>query len=102
MAVLRRRPGAIATGILMMSRVRQPLIERNPYWMSDVAYGFTYVTHGLTGVGFVGLIIAHIYFALRPEKLWMTKAMIFGTITRRQYLEHHDPDRWVSSKVSTK
>jgi hypothetical protein len=46
-------------------------------------------------VGFVGLIIAHIYFALRPEKLWLTKSMIFGTITRRQYLEHHDPDRWI-------
>ena len=46
------------------------------------------------GVGFVGLIIAHIYFALRPEKLWITKAMVFGYITRREYLEHHDPDRW--------
>ena len=102
LAVLVAGLGAIATGIMMMSRVRQPLMERNPYWMSDVAYGFTYVTHGLTGVGFVGLIIAHIYFALRPEKLWVTKAMIFGTISRRQYLEHHDPDRWVSSKVSTK
>jgi len=102
LAVLVAGLGAIATGIMMMSRVRQPLMERNPYWMSDAAYGFTYVTHGLTGVGFVGLIIAHIYFALRPEKLWVTKAMIFGTISRRQYLEHHDPDRWVSSKVSTK
>ena len=48
------------------------------------------------GVGFVGLVIAHIYFALRPEKLWITKAMIFGTISRREYLEHHDPDRWVA------
>ena len=43
------------------------------------------------GVGFVGLVIAHIYFALRPEKLWITKAMIFGTISRRNYLEYHDP-----------
>ena len=42
----------------------------------------------------VGLVIAHIYFALRPEKLWITKAMIFGTISRRDYLTHHDPDRW--------
>ena len=24
------------------------------------------------------------------------KSMIFGYITRRQYLEHHDPDRWVA------
>ncbi len=51
--------------------------------MSDPAWGVTYVLHGLGGVGFVGLIIAHIYFALRPEKLWITKSMVFGYITRR-------------------
>ena len=84
----------VATGILMMWRVRTDIVERNPYIMSDPAWGLTYVLHGLMGVGFVGLVIAHIYFALRPEKLWITKSMIFGYITRRQYLEHHDPDRW--------
>ena len=88
----------IGTGIVMMWRVRTGLVERNPYLFSDTTWGLTYVTHGLMGVGFVGLVIAHIYFALRPEKLWVTKAMIFGTITRREYLEHHDPDRWVADK----
>ncbi|MCA1584334.1 MAG: cytochrome b/b6 domain-containing protein [Acidobacteria bacterium] len=91
----------IATGLLMMYRVRTPLLERNPYVMSDPAWGFTYVLHGVAGVGFVGLIIAHIYFALRPEKLWITKAMVFGTITRRQYLEYHDPDRWRAEPSGT-
>ena len=42
----------------------------------------------------VGLVIAHVYFAVRPEKWWITKSMILGWITRRQYLEHHDPERW--------
>ena len=84
----------IGTGIMMMARIRNPIIDRNPYWLTDTSWGLTYVLHGLAGVGFVGLIIAHIYFALRPEKLWITKSMIFGYITRRQYLEHHDPDRW--------
>lgn len=90
--------GVIATGILMMWRVRTGIIERNPYILSDATWGITYVVHGLMGVGFVGLVIAHIYFALRPEKLWVTKAMIFGTISRRHYLEHHDPERWVADK----
>jgi hypothetical protein len=85
----------------MMVRVRNPLVGRDPYMMSDPAWGFTYVLHGLAGVGFVGLIIAHIYFALRPEKLWITKAMIFGYITRRQYLEHHDPERWKVAPTGT-
>jgi cytochrome b subunit of formate dehydrogenase len=84
----------IVTGLLMMVRIRTPFLERNPYVMSDQAWGWTYVLHGLAGVGFVGLIIAHIYFALRPEKLWITRSMILGYITRREYLEHHDPDRW--------
>jgi hypothetical protein len=35
-----------------------------------------------------------VYFAIRPEKWWITKSMIFGWITRRQYIEHHEPERW--------
>ena len=37
-----------------------------------------YVLHGLSGVGLVGLTMAHIYFAIRPEKIWITKGMVFG------------------------
>lgn len=98
LAVMVAGLAVIATGILMMWRVRTGIVERNPYLLTDATWGITYVVHGLMGVGFVGLVIAHIYFALRPEKLWITKSMIFGTISRRQYLEHHDPDRWVADK----
>jgi formate dehydrogenase subunit gamma len=84
----------VGSGILMMYRVRTPLFGRNPYLFSDSTWGITYVLHGLAGVGFVGLVIAHIYFAVRPEKFWITKSMIFGSISRRDYLTHHDPDRW--------
>ena len=89
----------IGSGIMMMWRVRNAITPRNPYIFTDTTWGLTYVTHGLMGVGFVGLVIAHIYFALRPEKLWITKGMIFGYITKRQYLEYHDPSRWVPEKT---
>jgi cytochrome b subunit of formate dehydrogenase len=85
---------ASISGIFMMSRVRTAVFTRNPYLLSDTTWGFTYVLHGLAGVGLVGLVIAHVYFAVRPEKWWITKAMIFGKITRRQYLGHHDARRW--------
>jgi len=85
---------ASISGIIMMSRVRTAVFTRNPYLLADTTWGFTYVLHGLAGVGLVGLIIAHVYFAVRPEKWWITKAMIFGKITRRQYLGHHDARRW--------
>jgi len=84
----------IATGLFMLKRVRTPLFERNPYLFGDSTWGVTYVVHGLAGVALVGLVIAHVYFAVRPEKWWITKAMLVGWITRRQYLEHHEPSRW--------
>jgi cytochrome b subunit of formate dehydrogenase len=92
---------AIATGVFMMSRVRTPFFNRNPYLFSDTTWGFMYVLHGLAGVGLVGLVIAHVYFAVRPDKWWITKSMILGWITRRQYLEHHDPHRWAVGSDTT-
>jgi formate dehydrogenase subunit gamma len=91
--------GVVATGVFMLKRVRTPLFVRNPYILGDATWGIMYVIHGLTGVGLVGLVIAHVYFAVRPEKWWITKAMIMGDITRRQYLEHHEPSRWVVSRA---
>ena len=85
---------AIGTGLFMMKRVETPFFTRNPYLFGDMTWGWMYVLHGLAGIGFVALVTAHIYFAIRPEKLFLTKSMIFGWITREQYLEHHDPNRW--------
>jgi hypothetical protein len=31
---------------------------------------------------------------VRPEKLEITKSMIFGSMRREFYLEHYDPERW--------
>ncbi len=84
----------VVSGLLMMVRIRQPFFTRNPYLFSDETWGITYVSHGLAGVGLVGLVIAHVYFAVRPDKWWITKSMILGWISRRHYLEHHDPERW--------
>ena len=89
------------TGLFMLKRVRTPFFVRDPYILGDRAWGFTYVAHGLAGVGLVGLVIAHVYFAVRPEKWWITKSMILGWITRRQYLEHHEPGRWVVAGAGT-
>ena len=92
---------AVATGTFMMVRVQTPLFTRNPYLFGDGTWGVVYVTHGLAGVGLVGLVIAHVYFAVRPEKWWITKSMIYGWVTRREYLEHHEPSRWVVAEAGT-
>jgi cytochrome b subunit of formate dehydrogenase len=85
---------ATITGLFMMKRVRTPFFTRNPYLFGDMTWGMMYVLHGLGGVGLIALIMVHIYFALRPEKLAITRSMVLGTITKEHYLEHHDPTRW--------
>lgn len=85
---------AIGTGVLMMSRVRTIFFPRNPYLFSDMAWGLIYVLHGVAGVGLIALVIVHIYFAIRPEKLPITKSMVVGWMGRDFYLKHYDPQRW--------
>jgi cytochrome b subunit of formate dehydrogenase len=92
---------AVLTGVFMMKRVETPFFTRNPYLFGDMTWGWMYVLHGLSGIAFVGLVTVHIYFAIRPEKLFITKSMIFGWITRQQYLEHHDPNRWPAEEAAS-
>ena len=53
-----------------------------------------YAIHGLCAMAMITLIMTHVYFAVRPEKLWMTRSMFHGWISREDYLRHHDPQRW--------
>jgi cytochrome b subunit of formate dehydrogenase len=85
----------ILTGVFMMSRVRTIFFPRNPYLFSDMTWGLMYVLHGLAGVGLITLVIVHVYFAVRPEKLPITASMIVGSMSREFYLKEHDPSRWV-------
>jgi cytochrome b subunit of formate dehydrogenase len=85
----------IVTGVFMMSRVRTIFFPRNPYLFGDMTWGLTYVLHGLAGVGLITLVVVHVYFAIRPEKLPITASMIVGTMSREFYLQEHDPQRWV-------
>ena len=84
----------IGTGLFMLKRIQTPLFTRNPYLFSDMTWGLMYVLHGLAGVGLIALIMVHVYMGLRPEKLPITKSMIFGWMSRDFYLEEHDPQRW--------
>lgn len=93
---------AIVTGALMMVRIDTPFWTRNPYLFSDGVWGVMYVVHGLSGVSFILLIASHIYFALRPEKRWITWSMVRGWIDREHYAEHFDPAKWVVTEGAAK
>lgn len=84
----------LVTGGLMLSKIDTPFWHRNPYWLAQSTWGIVYVIHDLAALTALALIMIHIYFALRPEKLWIFRSMIVGWITRREFLANHDPARW--------
>ena len=94
----------ICTGLFMLKRIETPFFTRNPYIFSDMTWGLMYLLHGLAGVGLIALVMVHVYMGLRPEKLPITRSMLFGWMSRDFYLEEHDPKRWVvkSSSASPK
>jgi len=100
LAILAAGLSVALTGLFMLKRVRTPFFTRDPYIFGDMTWGLMYVLHGLAGVGLIALIMMHIYFALRPEKLVITKSMVTGMLDRSHYLEHHDPERWTVSTAS--
>jgi cytochrome b subunit of formate dehydrogenase len=85
---------AIVTGGLMLAHVETPWWRPNAYLLSDASWGVVYVVHDLAALTLITMLITHVYFALRPEKLLFTRAMLRGWITRREYEEHHDPSKW--------
>jgi len=94
-AIIAAGLSAIGTGVFMMSRIRTVFFPRNPYLFGEMTWGLMYVLHGLAGIGLIALVMVHVYFAVRPEKLNITKSMIFGSMNREFYLEHYDPERWI-------
>jgi cytochrome b subunit of formate dehydrogenase len=85
---------ALATGGAMLARIDTPWWKRNPYLLGDSTWGIIYVLHGLAALSLITMIMLHVYFALRPEKWLFLRAMLRGWITRREFVEHHDPQRW--------
>ena len=53
-----------------------------------------YVLHDLAALILITMIMLHVYFSLRPEKLHFLRSMILGWITREEFEELHDESRW--------
>ena len=85
---------AIVTGLIMMIGIDGPFWERNPFIISESARGLVFVLHGFAGLISITMILVHIYFAVRPEKLYMTRSMLRGWISREEFEQNHDPDLW--------
>ena len=87
------------TGILMMVKIDTPWWDRDLYWLTDQNWGIVYVFHGFAALFLLAVIMIHIYFAIRPEKLMYTRSMISGKLTRAEFLDQHDPEKWRNQDV---
>jgi cytochrome b subunit of formate dehydrogenase len=83
----------IVTGLLMLAKIDTTFWQRNPYFLSSYSWGIVYVLHGYASMLLLAVLILHVYFALRPEKLFFTRSMIVGWITGEEYRKTFD-DRW--------
>jgi len=87
----------IVTGVLMLAKIDTPFWQRNPYWLDAGTWGVVYTVHDLAALAVIALVLIHVYLGLRPDRWWTLRAMVLGSITRREYLTHFDPKRWASS-----
>jgi formate dehydrogenase subunit gamma len=88
----------VASGLLMLLKIDTPLWRRNPYILEDYQWGWIYVVHGFAAMALITMVMIHIYFALRPDEWRLTRSMFRGWITRREYEEHHDKERWAADE----
>lgn len=89
---------AIGTGCLMLVKIDTPWWQRDPYWLGDTAWGLIYVLHDLASLCLVTMVIVHIYFALRPEKFYLTRSIVLGWITGNEYRDNYDTSRWQAER----
>ncbi len=83
----------VATGLVMFAMIDTPWWDRTNA-LSEATLGWTFFLHGLSTLALVGVIALHVYFGLRPEKLFYTRSMIKGWISREELSANHDPSRW--------
>lgn len=89
---------ASVTGAIMLAKVDTPLWQRNPYLLDAATWGVIYVLHGAAALAILTLTMAHVYFALLPEKRAYLRAMIGGQMTREEAARFHDPARWSGNR----
>jgi formate dehydrogenase subunit gamma len=74
--------GAAITGVLMLKKIRTPLLVRDPYLFDAHTWGIIYVIHGLAALSAITLVIVHVYFGIIPENRMYLRAMITGWMSR--------------------
>lgn len=92
----------IGSGLVMFAMIDTPWWDRTNA-LSEATLGWIFLIHGLSTLALIVLVSLHIYFGLRPEKLFYTRSMISGWISKAELEANHDPDApWAVGKAAAK
>jgi formate dehydrogenase subunit gamma len=83
----------IITGVLLFLQIDSPFWDRTNS-MAEDQLGLVFLLHGLSTLALIALVATHIYFAVRPEKLFYTRSMVSGWISEDEMAANHDTSRW--------
>ena len=83
----------IGSGLVLFAMIDTPWWERSNS-ISEATLGWMFFLHGLSTLALIAVTALHIYFGLRPEKLFYTRSMIKGWISEDELAANHDPERW--------
>jgi len=95
----------VLTALVIVSGILMFMVIDSPWWgrsnlLTEASLGWVFLIHGLSTLALVGVICMHIYFALRPEKLFYTRSMIKGWISKEELDANHDTERWTPDETS--
>ena len=90
---------AVATLVVIISGLYMFAMIDTPWWdrtnaLSESTLGWLFFFHGLSTLALIGLVSLHIYFSVRPEKLFYLRSMFKGWISEEELTANHDPERW--------
>lgn len=74
--------GSVCTGLVLLKKIRIPLLTRDPYVVSPGTWGWLHVLHDLAAMAAITLVMIHVYFALLPENRMYLRALINGRMSR--------------------
>jgi len=83
----------IVTGVILFMHIRTPFWER-PAVADEAQLGLMFLLHGLATLALIAFTAIHIYFAVRPEKIFYTRSMVKGWISEAEMEEFHDKSKW--------
>lgn len=85
----------IATGVILFMQMDTPWWDRVSQ-TNEAALGIYFLLHGTATLGLVAFTAIHIYFAVRPEKIFYTRSMVTGYISEDEMKANHDTSKWKS------